>query len=169
MKYIIEIYANGKAIGRLESKKEFKYEKSESIIETYLNSIMPHRKSISSLNGSNDNYDVYFDDKSYTSICIYEKRRRYMDINDSEGNPIVMENIYEGHEPDSDRIYRYSINGSGWHKDEYYIRNLSRCERHYDWSSISPKIIPEISDKRFKIDENTQEYIDKYELKPIKK
>lgn len=169
MKYIIEIYANGKAIGRLESKKEFKYEKSDLIIETYLNSIMPHRKSISSLNGSDDSYDVYFDDKSYTSICIYEKRRTYMDIKDSEGNPIVMENMYEGHEPGSDKIYHYSINGSGWNKDEYYIRNLSRYDRHYDWSSGSPKEIPAISDKRFKIDENTQELINQYELKPIKK
>lgn len=169
MRYIIEIYANGKPIGRLESKKEFKYEKSDLIIETYLNSIMPHRKSISSLKGTEDTYDIYFDDESYTSICIYEKRRTYMDIKDSEGNPIVMENMYEGHEPGSNIIYHYSINCSGWYKDEYYIRNLSRCERHYDWSSGSLREIPAISDKDFKIDENTQEFIDKYELKPINK
>lgn len=169
MKYIIEIFANGKPIGKIESKKEFKYEKSDSIIEKYLNKNMPNGKSIISLNGSDDSYVVYFDDKSYTSICICEKRRTYMDINDSEGNPIIMENTYEGHEPNSNRIYSYSINGSGWHKDEYYIRNLSRCDRHYDWSSGSPIVIPEISDKHFKIDENTQELINQYELKPIKK
>lgn len=169
MKYITEIFANGVEIGRFMSKKEFQYEKYNSFIEEYLDSHMPNRKEISSNNNFTDNTYIYIDNDAHVSLYIYVKNRTHMDIKDSEGNPIIMENIYEGHEPGDDKIYHYTINNSCWHKDEYYIRNTSRWEIHYDWSSGSPKEIPAISDKSFKIDENTQELINQYELKPIKK
>lgn len=127
---------------------------------------MPNRKEIASSMSSGDSYSIFFDEEKHFTLCIYTKCRVYMDVKDSEGNPIVLGQVYEGHEKGSDTRFRYSINPDAWNKGGFYIRNLSRCNTHYDWSSDSPKEIPAISDKRFSVNDGTQSFIDEYELKP---
>lgn len=172
MKYVTEIFANGKSISKFKSSKEFDYDKADSIVENYFKENLPKGKPLASSLGGKDTYYVSFDEKEYKSICVCIKRNQYIDINDSEGNPIIIDDIYEGHEPNSNEIYRYGVYGSSClssEKDSFYIRNLNRAENHYDWSSGSPKLIPAIGDKHFKISEESQKMIDKYELKTIKK
>lgn len=168
MKYIIEIFANGEPIQTFVSNKDYKYKECDRFMDKFVKENIPNGKIISERMSMGDSYKIYFDEIGYKSICIHIKKRTHLDLKDSLGNPLVLNQQYEGHQPnDKEKTYRYEICHYSFGKEFFYIRNLHRCNSYYDWTSGKPKLVEPIKDFNFKLeDENIQETINEYGFIP---
>lgn len=138
MEYIINIELNGKLYKTIKSKKDFQWDKLESI-EEEIKSLYKGEKHIRSCSSGSNGYYIGFQEKEGITFCYRWKTIEVTDFKDCNGNKLCIGDklIKARKNPGEDEII-YELHQCSLLGKDYYIRYYySRPGVGLCWKDIS--------------------------------